>query len=221
MGIDPTLSNALIAIARENGWAEPEAMQNEAAAELADDDEAGGTVHMQPLKRVAQVVTSSDVGLYFTASSTLKTAADESGLRLHIAAGNVLCARSDGRRHHLYIRSFEDDTLRTCAVVAGQPVRAQVQHGDVVTTSWFSDPPSFLCQEAGCTGLSGQERFECVKAFYYATKKVWSGFLAIVESDGLEDDGEKSSRERKNGGEEQVKRGREEDADSSLELQES
>ena len=36
------------------------------------------------LKRVAQVIIDSDVGLFFAASSTLKTAADASGLRLHI-----------------------------------------------------------------------------------------------------------------------------------------
>ena len=94
MGVDRALSNALTATARENGWAEPVAEKMEMQAELADNGEAGGDVHMQPLQLVAQSIDGVRYEVLFTASSTLKTVASPYSFQLHIAAGNVLCARS-------------------------------------------------------------------------------------------------------------------------------
>ena len=56
MSLDTSLSDALIAIAWENGWAEPVAERLVTRIELADDPEAGGSVHMQPLMPVAKLV---------------------------------------------------------------------------------------------------------------------------------------------------------------------
>ena len=63
MGVDPTLSNALIAIARENGWAEPVARKLKMQAELADHKEAGGDVHMQPLSRLLKALMIYAMGM--------------------------------------------------------------------------------------------------------------------------------------------------------------
>ena len=105
MGIDPALGSDLIAIAKNNGWAEPVAEES-VQKELADSEEAGGSVHMQPLMPVDQSLDSDYSGLLFAGSSTLKTVASKSRKwQLHIAAGNVLCARSHSREHQLLLHS--------------------------------------------------------------------------------------------------------------------
>ena len=101
MSLDASLSDALIAIARENGWAEPVAARFVTRIELADDPEAGGDVHMQPLVSVAKLVIDFKCVPDYFASLTLKTAANLSDLRFHVAAGNVLCAFSDGSKYSL------------------------------------------------------------------------------------------------------------------------
>ena len=82
--------------------------------ELADNEEAGGSVHMQPLMPVDQSLDGDYNGLYFAGSSTLKTVASKyKRWQLHIAAGNVLCALSHSSEHrYFYIRSFEDGKVR-------------------------------------------------------------------------------------------------------------
>ena len=208
MGIDPTLSDTLIAIARKNSWAEPVAEES-VQTELADDGEAGGTLHMQPLMPVAQNLENTAHGSRLAASSTCKTISAAHGFQLHVAAGNELCARSNWNgcyRCYLHIRSFETDTVSTHELAPGHPVKVGVQHGDVIFIVMSNVYPPFLKAHAYCTGLSGQERFERVKAFCHAAKSFSDSFLAIIESDKLqEQDARRNSAKRKNessGGEE-------------------
>ena len=94
MAIDPTLRSALIPIANANNWAEPVPGKQREQVELADDAQAGGDVHMQPLMPVSSSLDGIFSGLRFAGTSTGKTFAGEPGLQLHIAAGNVLCVLS-------------------------------------------------------------------------------------------------------------------------------
>ena len=197
--IDPVLSNRLIAIAKRNRWARPVAKQIELGAELADNAEAGGSVHMQPLQPVAQNLDCTGCGLYFAGSSTLKTVANNYGVQLHIAAGNVLCALSKQHGYALFIRSFESGKVSTHPLVADHQIKVNVQHGDVTAVSYRDACVFFLKEEAYCTSLSARERFERVKSFCYSARDTWACFLAIVQSDGV-DDGTRDSRKRKDGG---------------------
>ena len=183
MGLDPSLSNALIAIARENGWAEPVADKFSIKAELADVAEIGGNVHLQPLQPVAKLVVDPEKILDFVASLTLKTVAALRDLRLHVAAENVLCAFSAMNRHYFHIRSFETDSVSTHECDPGHPVRVSVQHGDVVAVNRASQFPLILKEQANFTGLSGKVRFERVKSFFYSANDGLADFLAIVEHD--------------------------------------
>ena len=76
MGVDSTLSSALVAIARENGWADPVA-EKSVRKELAEHEEVGGSVHMQPLV-LMEGLDSVYNGLYFAGSATLKTVSSDS-----------------------------------------------------------------------------------------------------------------------------------------------
>ena len=90
---------------------------------------------MQPLLPVAQSLDDMYYGLWFAASSTLKTVASNYGVQLHIAAGNVLCAFSTQGRCYLHIRIFESNKVSTHELDAGHPVQVHVQHGDVIAIS--------------------------------------------------------------------------------------
>ena len=184
MGVDPALSNALIATARENGWEEPVARKVRIGTELADHKEAGGDVHMQPLQPVAQSFDAICCGVWFAASSTLKTVANSYGVQLHIAAGNVLCALSTQDQRYLHIRTFESNKVSTHALDAGHPVQVKVQHGDVIAISWIEECPSFLTATVADRGLTQGDCFECLKAFCYAAKEDVA-FVAIVQTDRL------------------------------------
>ena len=76
MGIDSELRSDLIAIAKNNGWAKPVA-EKSAQKELADNEGAGGSVHMQSLMPVNQSLDGASNGLYFAGSSTVKTVASK------------------------------------------------------------------------------------------------------------------------------------------------
>ena len=184
MGVEPDLSNALIAIARENDWEEPVAIKLEIVAKLADHKEAGGDVHMQPLKPVAQSLDALCSGVWFAASSTLKTVASEDGTQLHIAAGNVLCALSTQNQYYLHFRTFESNEMSTHAFDAGHSIKEKVQHGDVIAISWSSECPSFLTATVADRRLTQGDCFECLKAFCYAAREDGT-FVAIVEHDRL------------------------------------
>ena len=184
MGVDPALSNALIAIARENDWKEPVAEKMEMQAKLADHKEAGGDVHIQPLQPVAQSPDAICSGAWYAASSTLKTVANGCTLRLHIAAGNVLCALSTTKQCYLHIRTFENDKVSTHELDVGHSVQVQVQHGDVIISNWSDECPSFLKAMVADRGLTRGGCFECLKAFCYAAKKKVY-LLAIVQTDRL------------------------------------
>ena len=184
IGVDPALSSALTATARENGWAEPVAMRAKMGTELADHKEAGGDVHMQPLQPVAQSLDHICCGAWYAASSTLKTIANGYTLQLHIAAANVLCALSTRDQCYLHIRNFENGKVSTHEFGAGYPFQVQVQHGDVIAISWIKECPSFLKATNDGTELSRGGCFECLKTFCYSAKaSVY--FVAIVEGDKL------------------------------------
>ena len=182
MGVDPTLSNALTAIASENGWEESVAIKLEIGTKLADHKEAGGDVHMQPLQPVAQSLDAICSGARYAASSTLKTAADRCGLQLHLAAGNVLCVLSTTKHYYLHIRNFETGKVSTHPLDLGHPV--QVQHGDVITINWKKECPFFLKATIADRGLTRGGCFDCLKAFCYAAKEDVF-FVAIVQTDSL------------------------------------
>ena len=184
MGLDPALSNTLTAIARENDWEEPVAIKVEIGTKLADHKEAGGDVHMQPLKPVAQSLDGLCSAVWLAASSTLKTVANKDGVQLHIAVGNVLCALCTEYRHYLHIRTFENGKVSTHALGSGYPVRVQVQHGDVIVSSWGAECPSFLKATIDGTELSRGCCFDCLKAFCYSAKEDVA-FVAIVQTDSL------------------------------------
>ena len=76
MAMDSALSSGLVAIAKAKGWAEPVA-EKSVRKELADDEKAGGSVHMQPLMPVDHSLDSGCIGLDFAGSSTLKTVASK------------------------------------------------------------------------------------------------------------------------------------------------
>ena len=184
MGVDSALSNALTAIARENDWEEPVARKVEIVTKLADHKEAGGDVHMQPLKPVAQSLDGLCSGVWFAASSTLKTVASEDGTQLHIAAGNVLCARLTKECYYMHIRTFENDKVSTHELDVGHSVQVQVQHGDVIAIHAGNECPFFLKATVADRGLTRGGCFECLKTFCYAAKK-FVAFVAIVEADRL------------------------------------
>ena len=187
MGMYPTLSSALVAIARRSGWEEPVAKDNGIAAEFADDAKAGGTVHMQPLTAVARSLDHGFSAPWFAASSTLKTADFGGGTKLFIAAGNELCAISSRfGSQHVYVRSFESGKVETHEIVADRPI-ARVQHGDVVGAGSKKQCPAFFEAQVYCRDRSRSGRFECVKAFFQAAKEPSSRLVVIVESDGLEE----------------------------------
>ena len=198
MGMDPTLSSALIAIARRNGWAEPVAETRCMEAELADNEKAGGNVHMQPLISVAQSLDGTFSGLWFAASSTGKTVASGYGLQLHIAAGNVLCALLNQSMYYLHIRSFESDKVSTHAFAAGHPVTVKVQHGDVIAMCLPGVAHRFSRSKQlhRPIGKGVALKRQVILLF---SKGHTASFLAIVESDRLEADGRQNSRKRKGG----------------------
>ena len=185
MGLDLALDSDLIAIAKNNGWAEPVAGKS-VQKDLADSEEAGGSVHMQPLMPVDQSLDSDYNGLYFAGSSTLKTVASRLATwQLHIAAGNVLCALSHSiETGCFYIRSFEDGKVNSYELRNGDSVKVHVQHGDVIFMSFGGQFASFISREFHCTGLSETERFESIKSFCYAARHFMVDFIAIVENDG-------------------------------------
>ena len=185
MGVDPALSSALIAIANDNDWAEPVAEKMEMQVDLADHKEAGGDVHMQPLLPVAQSLDAICCGAWFAASSTLKTVADEDGVQLHIAAGNVLCALSTWDRCYLHIRTFENDKVSTHQLGSGHPVQVQVQHEDVIFMDWGNECPSFLKAIVADRGLTRRDCLEYLKAFCYSARDRTVYFVAIVQADKL------------------------------------
>ena len=185
MGLDAAMGSALTAIATRNGWAEPVAKKS-VRKELADNEEAGGRVHMQSLMPVDQSLDSGYSGLYFASSSTLKTVAIKSGKwKLHIAAGNVLCALSNSNEpHYFYICRFEDGKVKRYDLMNGNSVKVHVQHGDVIFMNLGEKFASFISKELHCTDLSVEERFEYIKSFCYAARNSMEDFVAIVENDG-------------------------------------
>ena len=186
ISIEPNLKRALALIARQNSWAEPVPIPISIRAQLPDDNEAGGSVHMQPLKPVTRSLDGFCSGLSCAASSTGKTVKSEHGVRLLIVAENVLfvCSTCPAALY-AYIRSFERDSVQAYSIASGHSIRVNVQHGDVIFVGWRKECPSFLVEHAYCSGLSGADRFERVKSFCYAAKESWFVFMAIVESDGL------------------------------------
>ena len=186
MGMDPALDSDLIAIAKNNGWAEPVAGKS-VRKDLADSEEVGGSVHMQPLMPVNQSLDGDYNGLDFAGSSTLKTVASKSRTwQLHIAAGNVLHVLSHSSvLDYFYIRSFEDGKVNRYDLRNGDSVKVPVQHGDVIFMNWQGRFASIISEKFYCTGLSEKERFECIKSFCYATARhSMVEFVAIVQNDG-------------------------------------
>ena len=183
MGMDPALDSGLIVIAKRNGWRKPVAEES-VQKELVDSEKVGGSVHMQPLMSVDQSLESNHSGLLFAGSTTLKTVASKSDKwQLHIAAGNVLCARSHSSEpFHLSIRSFQDGKVNRYGLRNGDSVK--VQHGDVVFMDFGGQFAPFISGEFYSTGLSETERFECIKSFCYAATHFVLDFVAIVENDG-------------------------------------
>ena len=137
MGLDPVMGSDLIAIAKNNGWAEPVAEES-VRKKLGDGEDVGGSVHMQPLVPVDQSLDSASNVLLFAGSSTLKTVSNNFlEWQLHIAAGNVLCALShSSETSYFYIRSFEDGKVDRYELSNGNSVKVHVQHGDVIVLSW-------------------------------------------------------------------------------------
>ena len=186
MGIEPSLGSDLIAIARRNGWAEPVAEES-VQKDFPDSEEAGGSVHVQPLVPVNQSLEKDYNGLHFFGSSTLKTVASKFPLwKLHIAAGNVLCALSHpSEPFYFCIRSFEDGKRNKYELRNGDSVEVHVQHGDVIFMDWRGHFESFIKEEFYSTGLSEKVRFEYIKSFYYAAaRNCRVDFVAIVQNDG-------------------------------------
>ena len=183
MGMDSALGSVLIEIAKRNRWAKPVAEKN-VQKDFADSEEAGGSVHMQPLVPVDQSLDRECLGLSFVGSTTLKTVASRfEDWRLHIAAGNVLCAiLHSSDPHYFYIRSFKDGKVNRYPLRNGNPVK--VQHGDVIFINWEGHFASFISEEFHCTGLSKKERFEYIKSFCYAARHYMVDFIAIVQNDG-------------------------------------
>ena len=124
-------------------------------------------------------------GLHFAGSSTLKTVSSKfKKWKLHIAAGNMLCALSHSSEpDYFYIRSFEDGKVNRYAFGNGDSNKVRVQHGDVIFMKWGGKFASFINGEFYCTGLSEKERFECIKSFCYAARHSMVEFVAIVEND--------------------------------------
>ena len=185
MSLDTKLSSGLIAISNAKGWTEPVAEES-VRKELADSEDVGGSVHIQSLKPVNQSLAKDLDGLECTGSSTLKIVASNfTKWKLHIAAGNVLCALSHSRLpHYFYLCSFEDGKVNRHELRNGNPVRVHVQHGDVIAMDWGEQFVSFISEEFHCTDLSAEERFECIKSFCYAARNSTVSFIAIVENDG-------------------------------------
>ena len=193
ISIDPSLSSVLLAIAERNGCEEVVAERVEVPAALADNAEAGGSVHMQPLIPFAQSLDIPADDLWHAASSTGKTVADRDGLQLYVAAGNVLCALSTRYCCYLQIRSFADDTVSAHELATGHAIKVNVQHGDVIVLNQRKHCPPFLKEKGYCAGLSEKERFERVKSFFYRAIDFQVNFVVIVESD----QGERTSQEFK------------------------
>lgn len=181
MGVDPTLSGLLHAVAQEHGWAEPVAKKAGIPAKFKDDERAGGAVHMQPLVPVSRSLDDRNFGIWYAVSLTGKTAGDRF-THLFVAADNVLSVLCFAEAVHIHIRSFEDGRVRTFALDAGQSVEKKVHHGDVVAVALGTECPTFLC--GPIAGVSGEDCFEDVKAFCFFAKNNVK-FLAIVEGDGL------------------------------------
>ena len=114
------------------------------------------------------------------------------GVQLHVAAGNVLYARSTSEGRYLCIRNFEQAEARRAVLVPGTLNKVKVQHGDVIVVHHEDACPSFLNAKVDCTGLSREGCFERVKSFYHAARDKYVYFMAIVESDS-------PSNEKENG----------------------
>ena len=112
-------------------------------AELADHEEAGGDVHMQPLMPVAQSLDGICYGLWFAASSTGKTVASDMACSCILLLEMCFVLFPLGA-DYLHIRSFESGKVSTHALDAGHPVQVKVQHGDVIAISAGEECPSFL-----------------------------------------------------------------------------
>ena len=178
MSVDPTLSKYLVAMANKFCLAVPVAKPSVRIEELADNEKAGGNVHMRLLTRIDR----TSIGFGCRASSTRKTVAHY-GVQLHVAAGNVLDALSTSERRYLYIRNFEQAKARRGVLVPGRLHKVKIQHGDVVVVHNSATCPSFLKAEVDCTGLSREDCFERVKSFCRAARDKDVYFMAIVESD--------------------------------------
>ena len=88
----------------------------------------------------------------------------------------MLCALSSQGKYHLHIRSFKDGRVQSHALDAGDSLKVEVQHGDVIATSCTEECPSFLKEQMHCAGLPERERFERLKSFCYAAKDSWVDF---------------------------------------------
>ena len=182
ISIDPSLSKVLIDIAKSNGWAKP-AAEKIRTAELADNGEAGGSVHMQPLMPVAQSTDNTFSGRWCAASATRKTVANIYGLQLHIGSGNALYALSNLFRYYIHIRSLENGKVRTYKCAADDLIMVEVQHGNLISISRKKKCPLFLQKQPYYTRLSGEDRFERAKSFAHLAKDSLVDFVAIVQSD--------------------------------------
>ena len=178
MGVDPTLGKHLVAMAKKFNLAVPVAKPSDRMEELADDEKAGGNVHM----RLLTLVDKSRVGFGCRASLTRKTVAYYD-VQLHVAAGNVLHTLAASEIQYLYIRNFEQAKARRGELVPGRLHKVKVQHGDVVVVHDEDACPYFLKAEVDCTGLPREDCFERVKSFCRSARDKYVGFMAIVESD--------------------------------------
>ena len=179
MGVDPTLGKYLVAMANKFNLAVPVAVHSVRMEELADDEKAGGNVHV----RLLTVMSKARAEFWYRASSTRKTVAHSNGVQLHVAAGNFLDARSTFKRRHLYVHNFEQDKVRGGELAPGRSLKESVQHGDVVVVCATKKCPAFLKAKMDCAGLSRSGCFESVKSFCCAARDRNVEFMAIVESD--------------------------------------
>ena len=183
LGMDPMLSNALIAIAGRNRWAEPVAEACNQQEKIPYDCSAGD-VHMQPLIPVASTVDGIWANMDFAINSSGKMAKRRDGMVLYINADNVLNIISRVQ-YYLHVRSFASGKVSTCEFDTELVGKIKVQHGDVIVLDANEEHPLFLEAQIHCTDLSAEGRFECVKSFAYSARNRFVLFLAIVQRDAL------------------------------------
>lgn len=180
--LDPAMQRFLQKQAETNHWQPPDFSGGplELAA-VKDCEQAGGSVHLQPLMPFALRLAGTKGGKGVAMSLSGKTVLLDDA-QLFVSSGNMLHAVKISVHSYLFTRKFADGKVSSCACADYVPVN--LEHGDVIAVSWWNEWPLFFRDPVDFRGLSCEDYFEHFKSLCYLAKSRVD-FVAIAQSDRL------------------------------------